>query len=145
VLAVTPFSTRQMKATIDHLMPVPKDDCDHTKLEAERGKGIRLFDTAVGIERVRGTAWAAFQGWSEFADHHRQVRDSGREDPRRARLASIWMGRAADIKQAALVRHRRRGPARARRGVAVRLPRSSDSTFGRPAGTEEPCSQSRSC
>lgn len=102
VLAVTPFSTRQMKATIDRLMPVPRDDRDHTKLEAERGKVIRLFDTAVGIERVRGTAWAAFQGWTEYADHHRQVRDTGREDPRRARLASIWMGRAAGIKQAAL-------------------------------------------
>jgi hypothetical protein len=30
------------------------------------------------------------------------VRDTGREDPRRARLASIWMGRAAGLKQAAL-------------------------------------------
>ncbi|ABC83317.1 DUF932 domain-containing protein [Anaeromyxobacter dehalogenans] len=102
VLAVTPFTTRQMKATIDRLMPVPKDDRDHTKPEAERGKVIRLFDTAAAIERVRGTAWAALQGWTEYADHHRQVRDTGREDPRRARLASVWMGRAAAIKQAAL-------------------------------------------
>jgi phage/plasmid-like protein (TIGR03299 family) len=102
VLAVTPFTGVQMQATVDRVMPVPKDDRDHSRLEAERGKVVQLFETAVGIERVRGTAWAALQGWTEFADHHRVVRDSGREDPRRARLASIWMGRAAGIKQAAL-------------------------------------------
>ena len=44
----------------------------------------------------------AFQRWTEYADHHRLVRDTGREDPRRARLASIWMGRAAGLRQAAL-------------------------------------------
>ena len=83
-------------------MPVPKDDRDHGRLEAEREKVVQLFDTAIGIERVRGTAWAAFQGWTEYADHHRLVRDTGREDPRKARLESIWMGRAAGMKQAAL-------------------------------------------
>jgi phage/plasmid-like protein (TIGR03299 family) len=102
VLAITPFSDQQMLATVDRVLPVPKDDRDHDRLEKERGKVIQLFETAVGIERVRGTAWAALQGWTEYADHHRLVRDTGREDPRRARLASIWMGRAAGIKQAAL-------------------------------------------
>ena len=102
VLATTPFTDVQMKATVDRVMPVPVDDKDHTRLEAERTKVVQLFDTAVGIERVRGTAWAALQGWTEYADHHRLVRDTGRENPRRARLASIWMGRAAGIKQAAL-------------------------------------------
>jgi phage/plasmid-like protein (TIGR03299 family) len=102
LLAVTPFTGTQMQATVDRVLPVPKDDRDHGRLEAERGKVVQLFETAIGIERVRGTAWAAFQGWTEYADHHRLVRDTGREDPRRARLASIWMGRAAGIKQAAL-------------------------------------------
>jgi phage/plasmid-like protein (TIGR03299 family) len=102
VLAVTPFTGAQMQATVDRVMPVPRDDRDHSRLEAEGGKVIQLFDTAVGIERVRGTAWAALQGWTEFADHHRVVRDTSREDPRRARLAFIWMGPAAGLKQAAL-------------------------------------------
>lgn len=102
VFSVTPFTDSQMQATVDRVMPVPRDDRDHSRLEAERAKVVQLFDTAVGIDRVRGTAWAALQGWTEFADHHRVVRDSGREDPRRARLASIWMGRAASLKQAAL-------------------------------------------
>lgn len=102
VLAVTPFTDAQMQATVDRVMPVPRDDKDHSRLEAERAKVIQLFDTAVGIERVRGTAWAALQAWTEHADHHRVVRDSGRENPQRARLASVWMGRSAGIKQAAL-------------------------------------------
>jgi hypothetical protein len=63
---------------------------------------VQLFDTAIGIERVRCTAWAALQGWTEYADHHRLVRNTGRQDPRKARLASIWMGRSAAMKQAAL-------------------------------------------
>jgi phage/plasmid-like protein (TIGR03299 family) len=102
VLASTPFTEKQLKATVDTVLPLPRDDRDHGRLEAERAKVIQLFDTAVGIERVRGTAWGALQGWTEYADHHRLVRDTGREDPRRARLASIWMGRAASLKQAAL-------------------------------------------
>jgi hypothetical protein len=52
---------------------------------------------AAARDRVGGVP-----GWAEYADHHRLVRDSGREDPRRSRLASIWMGRAAGLKQAAL-------------------------------------------
>lgn len=103
LMAITPFTDQQLLATIDRVLPVPKDDRDHGRLEAERGKVVQLFETAVGIERMRGTAWAAFQGWTEYADHHRVLRDTGREDPRRARLASIWMGRAAGLKQAALV------------------------------------------
>lgn len=102
VLATTRFTDEQMKATVDSVLPVPRDDRDHGRLEAERAKVLKLFDTAVGIERVRGTAWAALQGWTEYADHHRLVRDTGREDPRRARLASVWMGRAASLKEAAL-------------------------------------------
>lgn len=102
VLAVTPFTDQQMQATVDRIMPVPQDDRDHDRLEAERAKVIQLFETAIGIERVRGTAWAALQGWTEYADHHRAVRDTGREDPRRARLSSIWMGRSASMKQSAL-------------------------------------------
>ena len=103
VLAATPFTDGQMKATVDEVMPIPQDDRDHARLVAEREKVINLFDGgAVGIERLRGTAWAGLQAWTEFADHHRAVRDTNRDDPRRARLHSIWMGRSAGIKQAAL-------------------------------------------
>ncbi len=54
------------------------------------------------IEKPRGTAWGVFQSWVEFADFHRALRDTGRQDPKRARLESIWVGRSAAMKQAAL-------------------------------------------
>jgi hypothetical protein len=63
---------------------------------------IRVYETAVGVEKLRGTAWGAFKSWTEYADHHRALRDTGRQDPKRARLESIWMGRSAAMKQAAL-------------------------------------------
>lgn len=31
---------------------------------------------AAAKQRLRGTAWASFQAWSEFADHHRAFRDA---------------------------------------------------------------------
>ncbi len=87
LLAVTPFTDKQMFATVDRVMPVPKDDRDHDRLENERGKVIRLFDTAVGIERLRGTAWAALQGWTEYADHPAGARHrAGRPAPGPSRL-----------------------------------------------------------
>lgn len=120
LLAATPFTDDEMKATVEEVMPVPQDDRDHSRLLAEREKLIGLFENAVGIERLRGTAWASFQAWSEFADHHRAIRDTGRDDPRRARFQSIWMGRAASIKQAAL------GAIAARAGIQLAglVPRS---------------------
>ena len=45
---------------------------------------------------------ARSRAWTEYADHHRALRDTGRQDPKRARLESIWMGRGAAMKQAAL-------------------------------------------
>jgi hypothetical protein len=102
VFASTPFTDKQMKATVDLVMPIPLDDGDHRRLETEREKVVQLFGTAIGIEKLRSTAWAAFQGWTEYADHHRLARNTGRQDPRKARLESIWMGRSAAMKQAAL-------------------------------------------
>jgi hypothetical protein len=51
---------------------------------------------------IRGTAWAAFQAFTEFADHHRPLR-GGDGQPAAARLESIWLGGAADLKRRALV------------------------------------------
>jgi phage/plasmid-like protein (TIGR03299 family) len=102
VMAVTRFTSKQMQTTIDGILPVPPDDRDHRRLLQEREKVQRLYETAVGVEKLRGTAWGAFQSWVEYADFHRALRDTGRQDPQRARLESIWMGRSAAMKQAAL-------------------------------------------
>ena len=102
VMAVTKFTPKQMVSTIDSILPVKNDDRDHRRLLTEREKVMRLYETAVGVEKLRGSAWGAFQSWVEYADFHRALRDTGRQDPKRARLESIWLGRSAAMKQAAL-------------------------------------------
>lgn len=102
-LATTAFSDKQMRATVDAVLPLPQDDLAHPKLEKAREKVIELFETGIGVGAgIRGSAWAALQGWSEFADHHRPIRLSRGENAQASRLQSIWWGQAAGLKQQAL-------------------------------------------
>jgi hypothetical protein len=71
-------------------------------LAARSGASSRCQHGPWLASTLRGTAWGAFQAWTEDADHHRALRDTGRQDPKRAGLESIWMGRSAATKQAAL-------------------------------------------
>lgn len=103
VLATTAFTDKQMMATVDAVLPLPKDDHTHPKLEKAREKVFQLFETGIGVGAgIRGTSWAAMQSWSEYADHHRPIRLTRGEGAQSARLESIWMGRAAGLKQQAL-------------------------------------------
>ncbi|HVP66797.1 MAG TPA: DUF932 domain-containing protein [Anaeromyxobacteraceae bacterium] len=79
-----------------------KGDKDHRRLFLEREKVLRLYETATGIEKLRGTAWSWVQSLVEYCDFHRALRDTGRREPKQARLESIWMGRSASMKEAAL-------------------------------------------
>jgi hypothetical protein len=53
------------------------------------------------VDGIGGTAWAAFNAVSEYADHGRRTR--GKDDQARAenRLASNWFGPSNDLKQTA--------------------------------------------
>lgn len=107
-LAAAKFSEKMLKRTLDDLLPLPTGDAKEsagvaaatTRINERRERVQTLFDAGAGITSgIRGTAWAAFQAWTEFADHHRQVRD----DPNGGkRLESIWLGRAAEMKHDAL-------------------------------------------
>jgi phage/plasmid-like protein (TIGR03299 family) len=102
VLASTRFSDRQLLTAVNEVMPVPQDDRDHKRLETGRAKVIELFESGAGMGGIRGTAWAAWQAFTEFADHHRPIRTS-QGDAAAARLESIWLGGAADLKRRSLV------------------------------------------
>jgi phage/plasmid-like protein (TIGR03299 family) len=103
LLAGTPFSERQMKRTIDDLLPLDTEkteDKQSKQLVEKRDRVLSLYETGSGVGAgIRGTAWAAFQAWTEYADHHRVVRDDGNGAKR---LESVWLGRAADMKTDAL-------------------------------------------
>jgi len=102
VMAVTPFTDMQMKATIDAVMPLPNDDADHLRIEKDRENVLSLFETAVGLEpAIRGTSWAAANAWSEYLDHVRLPKPKKGFDLRDQRLEGIWMGSAAKLKEQA--------------------------------------------
>jgi phage/plasmid-like protein (TIGR03299 family) len=101
VLAMTAFTDAQLARTVEQVLPVPPDDREHRRLEGGRAKVIELFEAGRGMHGIRGTAWAGLQAFVEFADHHRMIR-GGSADPAAARLESIWLGGAAELKRRAL-------------------------------------------
>ena len=50
---------------------------------------------------IRGTAWAAYNAVSEWADHQRDYRGSDEAARANNRLNSVWFGAANDVKQQA--------------------------------------------
>lgn len=106
MLASTKFTDAQMSKSIDTLLPLKTDDAGKVieagkQLAEKRDTVLGLFQgQGIGISAgIQGTAWAAFQAWTEFADHHSKVRG---DDNGGKRLESIWLGRAADLKTDAL-------------------------------------------
>lgn len=102
LLAMTRFTDRQLMAAVNDVMPIPQDDRDHKRLESGRAKVTELFENGAGMGGIRGTAWAGFQAFTEYADHHRPIR-AGDGNRAATRLESIWLGSAAEMKRRALV------------------------------------------
>lgn len=86
------------------LVPVRDNETDRQRMQ--RLDTIRKFhgnfeNVTNTLPGVRGTAWAAYNAVSEWADHQRTFR--GRDDQVRAenRLSSVWFGASNDLKQKA--------------------------------------------
>jgi phage/plasmid-like protein (TIGR03299 family) len=102
VLASTKFSDRQLRSTLDQVFPVPDDGKAHPRLVSTRDNVLRLFAyDGRGLDGIRGTAWGAWQAFTEQVDHHRSVRRGQGADEQSARLQSIWFGSGAALKQKA--------------------------------------------
>ncbi len=103
-LAVTPFNEEQLGHVINVVLPLPEDEEKHPRLLKARAKVVELFHCGSGIEGdIQGTAWAALQAVSEYADHHRSTRTVEGTNMEARRLESIWMGKAAAMKRQALL------------------------------------------
>ncbi|HZH78642.1 MAG TPA: DUF932 domain-containing protein [Archangium sp.] len=102
-LAVQPFNEHQLQLVLNRVMPLPEDEAKHPRITNARNKVVELFHTGTGIEGdIQGTAWAALQAFSEWADHHRHTRAVQGKKVEVMRLESIWMGKAAAMKRQAL-------------------------------------------
>jgi len=69
-----------------------------TRMENQKNRLKHLFVKGAGNDssKVKGTAWAAYNAVTEYADHDRAVRELSEDKTRR--LSSIWLGSSASMK-----------------------------------------------
>ncbi|MCY1024056.1 DUF932 domain-containing protein [Pyxidicoccus sp. MSG2] len=110
--------TKEMHtAVIDALIPVPKDNKPHPRLEKDRAAVSNLFDTFTGADApLLGTGYGALQAWTEFAKLKAPI-DEGAASKRTARrLMSATVGEGATQVSRAL------GHILTQTGIYVRTP-----------------------
>lgn len=98
------LSTRQLVNYFGDLMPESEGGTDRQK--ANRDRTIHQFqanfenptNTLLGI---RGSAWAAYNAISEWADHQRSFRGADSVLRQQRQLDSIWFGSSNELKQQA--------------------------------------------
>jgi phage/plasmid-like protein (TIGR03299 family) len=99
-LLASPYSDLQMTLLAERLFPTNENEVS-TRIKNRREQVFNLFEWGKGHAEIRGTAWAALNAVAEFADHNRSVRARPGENRDEKRLASVWLGSAAALKQTA--------------------------------------------
>ena len=96
---------RKLDDYFEQQLPAPTGEMTDRQ-KANRKAILQSFranfeDPANTLPGVRGTAWAAYNAVSQWADHQRQFR--GRDDHQRQenRLSSVWFGASHQLKQQA--------------------------------------------
>lgn len=98
-LANTTPSKDQVDAVLAQLFPDTKTD--RAKLQRERVLSLAEAGLGNGNVKVRGTAWALYNGVTELVDHVNNA-GSKRDDAKDMRLNSIGLGSGFDFKADAL-------------------------------------------
>jgi phage/plasmid-like protein (TIGR03299 family) len=92
----TPFNDQQFnKALLQVFGKKEDEDCTRTKKQMDKVKDLFQSGQGIGIEALRGTAWSAYNAFTEYADHHKEVRGGDR-------LTSTMIGSAFNFKAKAL-------------------------------------------
>jgi phage/plasmid-like protein (TIGR03299 family) len=91
----------QLTAYFKALYP-DEEGKDNTRAEGIRAELHRLFEEGIGhdMPQIRGTVWTAFNAVTEFVDH-RKTRGADDRDRASRRLASVWFGQGARLKEKA--------------------------------------------
>lgn len=105
-MAGTLVTAEQRKAILEETFPMPegaeKGSVGYTRTIDRRDQTNRLADYGQGIgPAMRGTAWALFQGVTEYADHVMPIRGNDRPTIADTFGAQIF-GKASDVKVAGL-------------------------------------------
>lgn len=99
------LNTEQVVQVLNHALPLDtaEDAPPQEAQRAARARVLELHETAIGLnDHLRGTAWGAYQAWTEYADHNRGVKQLADGSTAARRLDSIWFGAAAQLKQRAM-------------------------------------------
>jgi len=96
-LASTQFTDQQFEQ-VNRMIFGVKDDVEEipTRTKNAMDKTRDLFESGIGLDRWRGTAWAAYNAATEYSDHHRSLRATTNK------LESQLMGSGLLFKQKAL-------------------------------------------
>jgi phage/plasmid-like protein (TIGR03299 family) len=99
----------ELSAYFESLVPAPEGKPDPSGLgERARQHRQRTLDSLAdnfehpsnALRGMRGTAWAAYNAVSQWADHQRAFRGEGRQRDE-SRLGSVWFGSSHQLKQRA--------------------------------------------
>ncbi len=95
----TPFTDAKMKMLALYLFPSEKEGEDVPKqTQTAREELTRLFEFGIGHDKIRGTAWAALNAVTQYADHSRGTRVAEGGNRRENRFASVLLGSGAALK-----------------------------------------------
>ena len=103
----TMLKPRQVERYFDDVLPpLPAESSrrqKHNRTEILDRFRENFDDHSNSLPGVRGTAWAAYNAVSEWADHQRPRPRNGRDERARAesRLDSVWFGSSHQLKQRA--------------------------------------------
>ena len=99
-LASVQFNGKLYMTFLNRIFPVKESDGDRKKRNAEevKEKCEALFNnTKNTLPGIKGSAWAAFNSVTEYADHERQLRSPTREN----HFTDVMFGNSSSIKQRA--------------------------------------------
>lgn len=104
-LASYPVNTEWLDIYVKTLIPSKKEDNNdeaHYKTIKIRDAISSLFESeSNSLKGIKGTAWSAYNAVSEFTDHYQVINPRRNKQDTTARLASIWLGRGAELKKKA--------------------------------------------
>jgi len=99
-LAQTKYTVKQSIALVNHLFPSSEEEIA-TRTKNNREAALNLMENGVGQKKIEGTAWAAYNGITEYSDHHRSTRVSEGGNEAESRLTANWFGSGRVLKQKA--------------------------------------------
>ncbi len=100
-LANQKFNDTMMSIALSKIFPAEDESQVATRTQNIRDTVTDLFQgSGKGSKEFRGTAWGAYNAFTEYADHIKTVR--GEEEDSSSRLDSLWFGSSAQLKTRSL-------------------------------------------